>query len=186
MIELAKSHLGPKTEDRVRFEATDLFAYAPDHRFEMIFSNATMHWLLPANGAYSRLSQLLVPGGHLVVCQGGRACYMGLWQLAAAILKEAGVSLEGWHYPAFYPTQAEMEEMLRRCGFVDIKVVSWESDGEEMTTLYKDFASAGLLPFARLLPEGLQDGFRAEFVRRAEVTQPARYTHRIVASARRS
>ena len=183
MVEVARGHVGPQDEGRVHFEAADLFAFAPPYRYQLVFSNATMHWLLPANAAYGRLSQLLVPGGELVVCQGGRGCYFGLWELAAAIVSEAGVSLDGWHYPASYPTKDEMEQLLARSGFSDIEVYSWATDGSELPSLYKDFASAGLLPFARLLPEALQEGFRAEFLRRAEAYQPSRYTHRVVAHA---
>lgn len=63
MLARAREHAG----EGVRFEQADLASYAPPERFDLVFSNAALHWV-PEHGALlGRLCALLAPGGQLAV-----------------------------------------------------------------------------------------------------------------------
>jgi trans-aconitate methyltransferase len=187
MIRLAQGHLTDDLRDRVTFEVADILVFDPAQPYDLVFSNSSMHWVLPADQAYKQLFKTLVRGGRLAVHQGGSGCYRGLWQCAVEVIESMGLGsyYANWTYPVFYPTAAEMEELLQQAGFVDVLVESVESNGSELTTLYRDFAYAGLLPFLRRLPEAKQEAFRSEFLHHADRTAPDRYTHRLFVQARR-
>jgi trans-aconitate methyltransferase len=172
---------------RIRFQTYDLMQFSPAWAYNLIFSNATMHWVLPTTQAYCRLFGLLAAGGQIVVNQGGHGNYRGMWRCAQEVVEQTGRVryFHNWTYPVSYPTPAQMESVLASIGFGEIKVRSEQTDGEELTTLYQDFAEAGLLPVLAQLPQGDRPLFRQQFLRHAEQTQPERYAHRLVITARR-
>ena len=186
MIRVARE-LARKTGSRVTFEEADVLDYDPGRTFDAVVSNSAMHWVLPAEAGYRALYRLLAPGGLLAVHQGGEATYVGLRTCALEVIEELGLTayFAGWSYPAYYPTRAQLENLLAATGFTDIRVVSHESDGRELPSLVRDFAYAGLLPFLLRLPEDKRELLRGEFLRHAERSRPSHYQHRLIATARR-
>lgn len=187
MVGVAISHLDDDVRGRVRFEVADLLSYVPDRHYDVVFSNSTMHWVLPSDRAYRRLFEALRRGGRMAVHQGGHGTYRGLWQCAVEVIEAMDLStyFANWAYPAYYPTSEELTSLLQETGFMDVDVESFESDGSELGTLYRDFASAGLLPFVARIPEIKREAFRSEFIHHAERTKPDRYTHRLFVKALR-
>lgn len=187
MVKLAAEHATEAGVNNVTFEAVDILALGWREEYDVVFSNATMHWALPAEKGYRKLYDALARGGQLAVHQGGRGSYRGLWQCAIALITERNLAKHfvNWTYPAYYPAGDELEALLQDVGFVDVSVQSYESDGSEYSGLIRDFSNAGLLPFLDRLPESERDGFKREFVRIAERDQVDLYTHRLFAFGRR-
>jgi trans-aconitate methyltransferase len=186
MIRLAAEHAEGAGVHNVSFEAVDILGIDVATKYDVVFSNATMHWVLPPEKGYQRLFDALVPGGRLAVHQGGQGSYGGLWQHAIDLIAGRGLTryFSNWTYPAYYPSATDLETLLRNIGFVDISVESYESDGSEFGGLVRDFSNAGLLPFLSRLPETERDDFKREFVRTAERDGVDTYTHRLFVSAR--
>ncbi len=188
MIGHATELLGGDEVAGVEFIDTDLLDYEPDMLFDLVVSSSTMHWILPSNESYGRLFSLLQSGGSLVVHQGGDDTYRGLRATANEVIDELDLRLRfpaGRWYPAFYPTELQMREVLKNAGFVDILIDSQVTDGTEFPNLVHDFSRAGLLPYLRKLPENMRDSFRMAFLDTAEFSPPDLYTHRLYISARR-
>lgn len=188
MIELATELLSENPETNVQFLSVDLLDYEPDQPFDLVVSSSTMHWILPADQSYGRLSTLLQSGGSLVVHQGGDDTYRGLRATADAVIDELDLRLRfpsGRWYPAFYPSEKEMKETLIRAGFVDVWVDSRITNGTEYPNLVYDFSRAGLLPYLMKLPENIRDSFRMAFLDTAEFSPPDLHTHRLYITARR-
>ena len=51
----------------LRFELQDIAAFAPREPFDLIFSNAALHWLPDHGGLLQRLRSALAPGGQIAV-----------------------------------------------------------------------------------------------------------------------
>ncbi len=185
MIKVAQSHLDNNISHRVRFEVADLFDFAPDHHYDVVFSNSAMHWMLPPDQGYQRLFDMLKRGGQLVVHQGGHGTYRGLHQCAFDVVEIMDLSsyFDNWTYPAYYPTREQLITLFKEIGFVNVKVESRETNGSEFSTLYTDFANAGLLPFLVSIPESEREAFRSHFTDHAIRTKADRYTHRLFATA---
>ncbi len=63
MLESARAHAG----GGVRFEEGDLARFAPREKFDLIFSNAALHWVPEHGPVLARLTAALAPGGQLAV-----------------------------------------------------------------------------------------------------------------------
>jgi len=56
-----------KTEAGIAWEQSDVAAWNPPERFDLVFSNATLHWLDDHPGLFARLAGKVAAGGVLAV-----------------------------------------------------------------------------------------------------------------------
>jgi trans-aconitate 2-methyltransferase len=63
MLERSASHAG----DGLRFELADIAEWVPPERFDLVFSNAALHWVDDHAALFARLTAALAPGGQLAV-----------------------------------------------------------------------------------------------------------------------
>lgn len=124
--------------------------------YDLIFSNAVMHWVPEPARAYRLLYEALVPGGELAVHQGGFGTYAGLHEAARRAITRTGLTdvFRNWIFPVFYPAKEEMEELLEQTGFVDIEVESVSKDESDNENLVDNFANASLIYYKQA---GLED-----------------------------
>jgi trans-aconitate 2-methyltransferase len=61
MLEKAR----PLAGEGLRFEKGDIARFAPDARYDLVFSNAALHWVPDHPALLKRLAESLVPGGQL-------------------------------------------------------------------------------------------------------------------------
>jgi trans-aconitate 2-methyltransferase len=54
-------------QDGLRFELSDLGEFEPAQPFDVVFSNAALHWVPDQEACLARLTRALVPGGQLAV-----------------------------------------------------------------------------------------------------------------------
>ena len=55
------------TGEGLRFEQADIASYEPPAKFDLVFSNAALHWVGDHPSLFARLAGWLVPGGQLAV-----------------------------------------------------------------------------------------------------------------------
>lgn len=53
--------------ERVRFERAEVESFAPGRTFDLVFSNAALHWVEDHEGLFPRLAELVAEGGQLAV-----------------------------------------------------------------------------------------------------------------------
>lgn len=58
---------GNRTDSLTRFIQADITQWSPDRKFQLIVSNAALHWLDDHEGLFPRLMEWLAPGGILAV-----------------------------------------------------------------------------------------------------------------------
>jgi trans-aconitate 2-methyltransferase len=63
MLERSAAHAGGGLE----FQLGDIGAWAPDEHFDVVFSNAALHWVDDHPALLERLTSALAPGGQLAV-----------------------------------------------------------------------------------------------------------------------
>jgi len=186
-VALAARHGAEAGASNVTFETGDVLALAAQRSYDVVFSNAAMHWVLPPKTGYRKLHDALAGGGRLAVHQGGHGTYRGLHQCALDLGAKLGLTkhFAGWTYPAYYPSAEELAALLADVGFAHVAVQSRESDGREHSTLVRDFSNAGLLPFLARLPAACREQFKRDFVQAGERDKVDLYTHRLLAFGRR-
>lgn len=186
MVELASSsHKMARNMNWVVGTAEDL---GFEQVFDVVFSNAALHWTTDPVRSFSGIHRALRPGGTFISHQGGHGTYAGLRSVAVRLIEDRGLEylFNGWKYPTWYPTVEEIQDLLLKSGFVDVAVDSVITDGSELPTLVTDFARAGLLPFLERLPAVEVHAFTEEFIELASAPGVDLSTHRLFVSARRS
>ena len=89
---------------------------------DVVFSNATFHWIADHQGLFAALARALSPGGRLVAQCGGRGNVAAFRTAADDVAAEQPFApfFVGWTRPWNYATPEETEERLRRAGFTEI------------------------------------------------------------------
>lgn len=132
----------------IHFNIMDAMELDESDKYDLIFSNAVMHWIEEPKQVYHKMRQALVPGGAIAVHQGGNGTYAGLHDVVKEAIKKLGFQkkFKGWIFPAYYPDKDEVEEFLSEvAGYVNVRVESVFSDEKNNDTLVENFANASLI-----------------------------------------
>lgn len=164
-----------KSGVRARWIEADLASWAPEEKYDVIFSNATLQWLGDHRGIIPRLLKFVQPGGafafqvphnmdapsHTLMRE---AAIAGPWAEKLRNVREVAVL-----------NVADYFDILRSAG---AKSDIWESeylhilDGED--AVYKWVSGTGLRPFVQPLEGSERDGFIKEYKRRLNAAYPRR------------
>src|SRR5690606_33399863 len=84
--------------------------------FDVVFSNATLHWMRDPPRALASIFGALRPGGRFVAEQGGQGCMAAVRTALYRALENRGIagpSRDPWDFPSV----AEQRSRLERAGF---------------------------------------------------------------------
>lgn len=153
-IEVARRSCEEKgLSGKIRFYVMDALELKDTEKYDLVFSNATLHWITNSRKMYTLLYNALKYGGRLAVHQGGNGSYSGLH----AVVRQAYTNLgyekyfRDWTFPVFYPTRGEMEDLLKDIGYKNISVTSVRTDGRELDHLIENFEKASLIFYRPML-----------------------------------
>lgn len=189
-IDISKSQIEIANKNRksrsinstsINFQVLNIFDINKTNYYDLIFSNASMHWILDYNKSYQLIYNALKKGGRIAIQQGGKGCYKGLHNIVK--LAYQNLKLDdyyfNWTFPVFYPTANEMKSILQNIGFTDVEVFSETSDGKNYDSLPQDFANASLLYYYSRIPKKYHKLLKNEFLRLCSSQKPDLYTHRL-------
>ncbi len=129
MLVAAGEFLRPLAGERLRLLQADLARLELDEKVDGVFSTATFHWIPDHDQLFSRLFQVLRPGGWLVGQFGGRG-NGERWRRRMAVLATElpFVSyIRDWAEEFHFPDAEHTAELLERAGFASVEVESWPS-----------------------------------------------------------
>lgn len=166
----------------IDFQQMDALDLKEKEAFDLIFSNAALHWIIESKVMYTKIFEALKPNGTIAIHQGGAGSYRELHEVAYETLNDLQLSdqFSNWQIPLFYPTKREMQDLLESVGFSSIKIESVESNGQEYSNLIENFSNASLLPYLQhIKSEDMKATFKRAFVERAKRKIDSVYTHRL-------
>ena len=108
---------------RLRLVRGDLLSARPGKNFQLIFSNATFHWVLDHARLFRNLHDWLAPGGCLVAQCGGKGNLRRIEALTSDLSKRAEFRehFKGYARPVTYASPADTQSHLRNSGFQEIQ-----------------------------------------------------------------
>jgi trans-aconitate 2-methyltransferase len=118
MVEHTRGRLG----ERVTALRQDLAELTLPEPMQVIFSNATFHWIASHDALFGALHRNLAPGGRLMAQCGGRGNIDAFRRLADEVASEEPFEpfFAGWQRPWNYADAAETTERLHRAGFSEV------------------------------------------------------------------
>lgn len=175
-------------EGEINFDVMDALDLKDKEMYDLVFSNATLHWITDEKRMYRLLYEALEPGGRLAVHQGGYGTYAGLHKAVRQAIHNLGLDdrYRKWIFPAFYPRKEEMKLLLEGVGFTDIRVESIYSDEKDNMDLVDNFANASLIYYH--IPAVSDEEFaaiKAEYFRICKAEEPDKSSHRLYIFAER-
>lgn len=116
------AHAQQTLEGRATILCQDLVALELPERVDVVFSNATFHWIRNHDGLFAAIHRSLKPGGRLLAQCGGRGNIDAFRRAADEVAAEQPFAshFEGWQRPWNYATADETAERLTRAGFNDV------------------------------------------------------------------
>jgi trans-aconitate 2-methyltransferase len=164
MIEHARRELG----DAVTLINADLAELSPDvlrdragvRAVDLVFSNATFHWVPDHEALFRSLHSVLRPGGRLVAQCGAEGNVQAFGEVVEAVASEApfGRHLQGWDPPWNFSSREDAERRLARAGFerIDCWITEFDAEPEDPRSFMR---ASGFAPIFERLPAELHDEF---------------------------
>lgn len=154
MVEHAREALG----DRATVLCQDLVELELPEPVDLVFSNATFHWIHDHGALFAALARALRPGGRLVAQCGGYGNIEAFRRLAEKVAGEQRFApyYEDWRQPWNYAGAEETGARLARAGLVEVD--TWLQP-KRVTPERAFVETVCLLPHLRPLPDELRDPF---------------------------
>ena len=105
-----------KNFPHVRFEVADVTALAYKDEFDVVVSNAALHWVRDQPAAIASIARALKPGGRLVFEMGGRGNLAHLLDPLYRALRALGVKNPEELSPWWFPSIGECAPLLEAHG----------------------------------------------------------------------
>lgn len=149
MIETARQKY-PLIDFQVK-SATD---FSFDKKFDAVFSNAALHWILEKEKAVNQIYNSLKPNGRLVAEMGGKGNVAHIIEALKKALIKNGFTCQAKIQTWYFPSLSEYASLLEQNGFRVIFATHFDRE-----TLLKDENGIKnwLRMFARSYLEGISD-----------------------------
>ncbi len=167
MIDFARSAFPVDDFPHLELLVMDACELTFEERFDLIFSNATLHWIIDQRPVLSGIARALKPGGRVVISMGGRGNGGGVVMAIASLLAQAEWNryFDGFTTPYGFYGPEEYAGWLEEAGLTPARV----------ELVYKDMTQPGpgglaawirttWLPFTQRIPEERRERFVSELV----------------------
>jgi trans-aconitate 2-methyltransferase len=155
--------------DNLAFAAIDARSLEFDREFDLVFSNATLHWVDDHRSMLKGVSRALRPGGRLVISCGGQGNAIDV----LAVMAEVTASPQWQEYfgdfqnPYFFYGDQEYAQWLPAAG---LEPENLQLVPKDMTHLGPEGLAGWIrttwMPFTHCVPKGEREHFIADFVSR--------------------
>jgi trans-aconitate 2-methyltransferase len=118
MVAHARRALG----NRATILCQDLVELALPEPVDVVFSNATFHWIADHERLFGTLHRSLAHGGRLVAQCGGEGNIESFLRVvdAVATAEPFAENFNGWRWPGYFAAPGETETRLQAAGFSDV------------------------------------------------------------------
>ena len=169
MIKLARTKFSQTICPNLSFEVMDARKLTFHERFDRVFSNATLHWIIDHRPVLAGVGQSLKPGGRMLFQMGGKGNAFGTLAIIDELMMEQHWSrfFKGFTFPYGFCTPEEYTIWLRDAGLMPERV---ELLNKDMVLQGKEGLAGWVrttwLPYTERLPAELRDEFVNEIVSR--------------------
>lgn len=160
MIETAKK----QTAANLMFELADINDLKYSNEFDIIFSNAALHWVKDHSKLLKNCYSALKSGGMILWDFAGDGNCSNFFAVIRQLIQsdEYSAYFNGFEWPWYMPTIAEYRELIKKSGFKDCRIEEVNRDryfanAEEMI---KWIDQPSIVPFIANIPDGSRAGFR--------------------------
>jgi trans-aconitate 2-methyltransferase len=147
-------------------------------RFDVVYSNAALHWVKDHRRLYRRVDGLLGACGRIRFSFAGAGNCSHFFALVREVMQrdEFAAAFADFQWPWYMPSVEEYGRLVRTCGVPNARVWGENADRRfpDVETMVAWVDQPSLVPFVTALPKGLESRFRDLVVARMidETRQP--------------
>jgi trans-aconitate methyltransferase len=145
----------------------DARALGFERQFDLIFSNATLHWVDDHRAFLQGAAKLLRPGGRLVLSCGGAGNASGVIAVLERLLLSGVWSryFVGFAFPYHFYSSDDYSVWLPEAGLVPVRCALVEKDMvHDSADGLAGWIRTTWMPYTERLPHELREGFISDFV----------------------
>jgi len=167
MISYATRTYASSQYPNLSFACVDARSLNFNHEFDLIFSNAALHWVDNHQAFLKGASRALRGGSRLIISCGGKENASDVLQVFSEVVARQpwSVHFDNFYNPYFFYGVQEYKPWLQETGF---SVKRLELVPKDMTHPGKEGLAAWIrtawMPFTNCVPESDRDSFIADFV----------------------
>lgn len=169
MINLAKETFNSKKYPNLNFILKDAQELDFMEEFDVIFSNAALHWVKDHSSLLIHIKDSLKPSGKILLQMGGKGNAESILKIADKMINDRKWKkyFEEFEFPyGFYSTE-EYGEWLQKAGFNTILAQLIPKDMEKRDeSEMAGWVRTTWLPYTQRVPEELQKEFIEELIER--------------------
>ena len=169
MIEFARASYLRASHPNLEFVCQEASAIRLDGPFDVVFSNAALHWIADHAALYRAVARLMPSGARLITSCGGRGNAAEFVAVVAELIRSEqwAQGFGDFPFPWSFPGADESKRWLVASGFEPRRVTLVAKD---MTHTGRDGLAAWVrttwLPYTQRLPEDRREAFVADAVER--------------------
>jgi trans-aconitate methyltransferase len=135
MIAFARETFPPERHPRLRFELMDAREMRFEEEFDVVFSNATLHWVIDHGPVLAGIARALVPGGRALLQMAGRGNAAAVVAVMDEVIAEDEwrAHFQGFSFPYGFHAPGEYRHWVEAAGLRALRI----------ELLAKDMAQAG-------------------------------------------
>ena len=162
MIKLAKDRHSEVIYPNLKFQQMDAVNLNFNDCFDLIFSNAVLHWVTDQKPVIKGMFKSLKQGGRVLIQMGGKGNAAGIVDVLSELTSEKKWNsyFNGFNFPFYFPGTNEYEALLLDCGFKlnRIELIPKKKDHAGIEAL-KGWIRTTWLPFTQRVPEEERERF---------------------------
>lgn len=161
-IDYARAHYPPAEHPNLQFDEMDACRLHAERLFDIVYSNAVLHWVADQPAFLSGAFRLLKPGGRLLISCGGKGNAAEVAVAVHAVTRRRRWSSRfvDFPFPYHFHDDRDYHTWLSNVGFVIERVALVEKD---MTHAGRDGLAGWLrttwLPYLERIPQTEREGF---------------------------
>ncbi len=155
MVAFAQSHF--KTPLFMQMDAQQLTF---DARFDVVFSNAALHWVANHEAVVRGIYRALKPGGKAVLQMGGKGNAAAVFAALEKVKVSYARYFEGFQAPYTFCSNRQYTLWLKDAGFREYHAALLEKEMvHENVDAFKGWLHTTWFPFIQRVPEAMQAAF---------------------------
>jgi trans-aconitate 2-methyltransferase len=154
----------PKERDNLHFRKMDINDLDFENKFNIVFSNATLHWVTDHQRLLQNTYRALSVGGRIrfqFAGDGNCVNFLAVVREAMA-LEEFRIYFAGFEWPWYMPSVDEYKGLAGSSGFRDVRVWGENADRyfPNVEAMIKWIDQPSLVPFLAYITDPVKDSFR--------------------------
>ena len=164
MIETAKELEG----DNLSFSCQDINNMVFSNQFDLVFSNAALHWVKNHERLLNSCKIALKPGGVVRFNFAGDGNCSNFYEVIRHVMNHPAYieHFENFEWPWYMPSLSEYEDIVKQHNFSETSV--WEENADRNFNTKDDMVKwidqPSIVPFLKFLPEEKKAWFRNEVI----------------------